>query len=545
EAAGEEKTLSQGTFDPEMPYKPEWSCSPRSLAVHPEGLQVACGDKRGNIRVYDMVEMELAHSQEAHDAEVLCLSYSPIMLPTLVAASATATATAAATAAAAAAAAASETKSRSPKSRVGSEYGGGIGGGGGLKGVHGEAAGAGTGEAVLRWEAIDPLDPLAAEKLLLRRAGAAGNRGSSSGSGGGGGRGGGGGQGDGGAKGNPDDDRQPLVLLASASRDRLVRVFDASSTLSKCDGCKQVDGRRGDILGDTEAGPRAGIKVAGGGVGGDVEGGGGGGGSGVWDGDGAAGAVAAGCFPLVKTLDYHTGSVTAVKFSKDGKRLISAGGDKTLVLNSVRGPEVNRYKSVSVSQGTIYGLDVDPTNKYMVTVGQDKRLNIWSIASGKPARSYKVEATVSKDHAVGSAAGGGGGGGGGVHVGRGGGRGGGRGDAGGELFKVDLDPTGMYAAACSFDKWIRLFDFYSGKCLAKVAGHSELATGVRFTPDGRRLVSTGGDGVMFVWRLSSELQQSMRERMCELRPGAGSGGRVGVSDSVGASVGASVSASDS
>lgn len=38
-------------------------------------------------------------------------------------------------------------------------------------------------------------------------------------------------------------------------------------------------------------------------------------------------------------------------------------------------------------------------------------------------------------------------------------------------------------------------DFYSGKCLAKVAGHSELATGVRFTPDGRRLVTTGGEGV--------------------------------------------------
>lgn len=41
-------------------------------------------------------------------------------------------------------------------------------------------------------------------------------------------------------------------------------------------------------------------------------------------------------------------------------------------------------------------------------------------------------------------------------------------------------------------KWIRLFDFYSGKCLAKVAGHSELATGVRFTSDGRRLVTIGG-----------------------------------------------------
>lgn len=29
-----------------------------------------------------------------------------------------------------------------------------------------------------------------------------------------------------------------------------------------------------------------------------------------------------------------------------------------------------RYKAVSVPQGTIFGLDVDPTNKYMVTAGQ-------------------------------------------------------------------------------------------------------------------------------------------------------------------------------
>lgn len=48
--------------------------------------------------------------------------------------------------------------------------------------------------------------------------------------------------------------------------------------------------------------------------------------------------------------------------------------------------------------------------------------------------------------AVGGVAGSGGGGGG------SGGGSGAKGDAGGELFKVDLDPTGMYAAACSFDK---------------------------------------------------------------------------------------------
>lgn len=67
--------------------------------------------------------------------------------------------------------------------------------------------------------------------------------------------------------------------------------------------------------------------------------------------------------------------------------------------------------------------------------------------------SATIAATVQKDHGLGRVADGGrGGGDGGVHVRRGGGRRGGKGDAGGELFKVDLDPTGMYAAACSFDK---------------------------------------------------------------------------------------------
>lgn len=99
---------------------------------------------------------------------------------------------------------------------------------------------------------------------------------------------------------------------------------------------------------------------------------------------------------------------------------------------------------------------------------QDKRLNIWSTASGKHVRAYKVEPSTPQSAeplasssaeaaeapgggvttpgdvaaiAGGSSVGGGGGGGSGA-----------KDEAGGELFKVDLDPTGMYAAACSFDK---------------------------------------------------------------------------------------------
>jgi len=38
------------------------------------------------------------------------------------------------------------------------------------------------------------------------------------------------------------------------------------------------------------------------------------------------------------------------------------------------------------------------------------------------------------------------------------------------------------------------FDVCSGRCVAAVAGHAELVTALRFTPDGKRLISAGGDG---------------------------------------------------
>lgn len=38
--AADEKVLSEGVFDPEAPHKPDSLCAPRSLAVHPDGLQV-------------------------------------------------------------------------------------------------------------------------------------------------------------------------------------------------------------------------------------------------------------------------------------------------------------------------------------------------------------------------------------------------------------------------------------------------------------------------------------------------------------------------
>jgi WD40 repeat protein len=48
----------------------------RSLAVRPDGRHLAAGDRGGNLRVYELGSGKLVSFQEAHDSEILTLSYS-------------------------------------------------------------------------------------------------------------------------------------------------------------------------------------------------------------------------------------------------------------------------------------------------------------------------------------------------------------------------------------------------------------------------------------------------------------------------------------
>lgn len=116
-------------------------------------------------------------------------------------------------------------------------------------------------------------------------------------------------------------------------------------------------------------------------------------------------------FSLLSTLPVHSSAVSIVKFTPDGRKLISCGmSDRTMVFSAVTVDDetksVSKLKSVSTPEGTVNGLTIDATNKYVITSGQGKRLNIWAINSGRQARSYHLE------HAV------------------------------GELFRSDIDPSG-------------------------------------------------------------------------------------------------------
>ncbi|XP_076983659.1 mitogen-activated protein kinase-binding protein 1 isoform X2 [Tamandua tetradactyla] len=192
-------------------------------------------------------------------------------------------------------------------------------------------------------------------------------------------------------------------------------------------------------------------------------------------------------YSLQQTLDEHSSAITAVKFAaSDGQvRMISCGADKSIYFRTAQksgdGVQFTRTHHV-VRKTTLYDMDVEPSWKYTAIGCQDRNIRIFNISSGKQKKLFK----------------------------------GSQGEDG-TLIKVQTDPSGIYIATSCSDKNLSIFDFFSGECVATMFGHSEIVTGMKFSNDCKHLISVSGDSCIFVWRLSSEMTISMRQRLAELR----------------------------
>ncbi|KAK3271495.1 hypothetical protein CYMTET_20160 [Cymbomonas tetramitiformis] len=269
------------------------ACELRCLAVHPNGRELATGDKSGNVRVYDLAAMRLSAMLLAHDAEVLALDYTEE-----------------------------------------------------------EAEGGG--------------------------------------------------------------------LLASAGRDRLIHIYDASKSSKP--------------------------------------------------------------YRLLQTIADHSSSITAVRFANQGARLLSSSADKSILFRHIAPRDdggCSRYHGEVALRGTVYDLDVDGSDTRAVSVAQDKRINIWNVATGRAVRSYKAE--------------------------------------GGEAIAVVIDPGGVVAVCAHTDRCVRMYSIATGELLGKAEGHAEVVTGMSLSADHTRLVTVSGDACIFVWRLPPHLVEKLRAASAEIR----------------------------
>ncbi|CAL1277931.1 unnamed protein product [Larinioides sclopetarius] len=179
-----------------------------------------------------------------------------------------------------------------------------------------------------------------------------------------------------------------------------------------------------------------------------------------------------------QTLDDHSSSITAVRFvqSEDSLQMISCGADKSIIFRKATfNPELSLLREHHVvGKTTLYDMEVDSQQKNILTACQDRNIRVYSVSNGKQNRCF-------------------------------------RGSQGedGTLIKVVLDPSGTYLATSCTDKSLYLYDYISGECLATMFGHSELVTGLKFSNDGRHLISVSGDGCIFMWKLPIDVTQTM------------------------------------
>ncbi|XP_024015552.1 mitogen-activated protein kinase-binding protein 1 [Eutrema salsugineum] len=161
-------------------------------------------------------------------------------------------------------------------------------------------------------------------------------------------------------------------------------------------------------------------------------------------------------------------AVTSVTFACNGRKILTSGADSLQLFDVVRKASSVRLSPShpqTLSHGTIYDMAVDPTSGLVVTMGQDKKLNIFDIESGKLVRSFKQD----RDH--------------------------------GDPIKVILDPSCSYLACSYSDKTVCFLDFVTGELVAQATGHGEAVNGVIFLPDCKHIISVSGDGCIFVWKL--------------------------------------------
>jgi len=175
---------------------------------------------------------------------------------------------------------------------------------------------------------------------------------------------------------------------------------------------------------------------------------------------------------VVSRLGGQTSRVTALAFSRDGKRLAVASGEpaKSGVVRiysvAETGPKFEAKGELSGAKDVQYTLDFAPDNKTLAAAGYDRIIRIWDTETLKVVRELK-------DHSD-------------------------------TVYGVVFSPDGKLLASASADRAVKVWDPVTGKRLYTLGDPTDWVYALAWHPDGKRLAAAGVDKSIRVWEANAE-----------------------------------------
>jgi WD40 repeat protein len=154
-----------------------------------------------------------------------------------------------------------------------------------------------------------------------------------------------------------------------------------------------------------------------------------------------------------RTLEGHSGRVTAVAFSLDSRLLASGSGDGTVRLWDPVTEAVCR--TLEGHFGWVRAVAFSPDGRLLASGSGDKTVRLWDPTTGAVRRTLEGHSDV--------------------------------------VSAVAFSPDGRLVASGSADKTVRLWDLATGTVCRTLEGHSDVVLAVAFSSDGRLLASSSAD----------------------------------------------------
>ena len=156
----------------------------------------------------------------------------------------------------------------------------------------------------------------------------------------------------------------------------------------------------------------------------------------------------------------HEAPVIDLDFSSDGRLLASAGYDHIIRLWS--STSMKEVRTLTGHEGNIYGVRFEPDGRHLISTGHDHTMRRWNTSTGDSHVLQRFESIP---------------------------------------YFHDIDGTGRLIAVPLTKGRIILLDRVDGE-MTTLATHGSGATGATFSPNGKIVASTGGDGTLLMTEIA-------------------------------------------